>query len=150
GRDVFTRVLYAARVSLTVGLASVALGATLGTLLGLVGGYGARWSENLVMRAVDILMAFPGLLPGLLVLTVLGSGVDRLILAIAVALPPPSARVVHAATLSLKRRDFVEAARSAGASHARIVLRHILPNVMGETVVLAGVLTASAIRIEAS
>jgi peptide/nickel transport system permease protein len=99
---------------------------------------------------VDILMSFPSLLLGVAVLAVLGAGLDKLILAIGIVLAPPFARVVHAATLSVKSRDFVEAARCLGADQIRLVVRHILPSLVGETVVLAGVLTASAIRIEAS
>jgi peptide/nickel transport system permease protein len=150
GRDILARVLYAGRISLSVGIGAVMLGAGLGTALGLVAGYGGRWIESLFMRGVDMLMAFPSLLLGLVVLAVLGAGLQNMIVSIGVVLAPAFARVVHGATLSLKRREFVEAARSMGASHARIVIRHILPNVLGETLVLAGVLTASAIRIEAS
>lgn len=150
GRDIFARVLLAGRVSLVVGLGSVALGGVLGTLLGLVAGSSGRTVENLVMRAVDVLMAFPSLLLGLAVLAVLGAGLEKMILAIGVVLAPSFARVVHAATLSLQQREFVEAARSMGAGRGRIVVRHILPNLLGDTIVLASLLTASAIRIEAS
>lgn len=150
GRDVFARVLHAGRVSLAVGLGSVAVGGTLGTLVGLVAGYRGRRIESYLMRALDVVMAFPSLLLGLAVLTVLGAGVDKLIVSIGVVLAPPFARVVHATTLSLKNREFVEAARCLGAGPSRIVIRHILPSLLGETVVLASLLTASAIRIEAS
>jgi peptide/nickel transport system permease protein len=150
GRDVFARVLHAGRVSLTVGVGSVALGGALGTLLGLLAGYCGGWIEVLLMRAVDLLLSFPSLLLGLVVLAVLGAGLANMILAIGIVLAPPFARVVHSSTLSLKRREFVEAARCLGAARIRILARHILPNVVGETLVLAGVFTASAIRIEAS
>jgi peptide/nickel transport system permease protein len=150
GRDIFARVLYAGRVSLVVSLGSVALGGAIGTLLGLVAGFSGRWVENLLMRAVDVLMAFPSLLLGLSVLAVLGAGIEKMILAIGLVLAPPFARLVYGATLSLKAREFVEAARCLGADRSRIVVRHILPNLLGETVVLASLLTASAIRIEAS
>jgi len=150
GRDIFARLLYAGRISLTVGLGAAVLGGTLGTLLGLVAGYGGGHVENGLMRVVDILMSFPSLLLGLVVLAVLGAGLDKMILAIGIVLAPPFARVVHGATLSLKRREFVEAARCLGAPRLRIVFRHILPNVLGHSLVLGGVLTASAIRIEAS
>jgi peptide/nickel transport system permease protein len=150
GRDVFARVLQAGRISLVVGVGSVALGAGLGTLLGLVAGYGGRWADTTVMRVVDLLMAFPSLLLGMVVLTVLGAGFDRTILAIGVVLAPPFARVVHSRTLSLKQREFIDAARCLGAGPVRVLWHHILPNLSGEMAVLAGVLTASAIRIEAS
>jgi peptide/nickel transport system permease protein len=150
GRDIFTRVLYAGRISLTVGIGAVLLGAALGTTLGLLAGYCGRWIEGTFMRGVDVLMAFPSLLLGLVVLAVLGTGVDKMILSIGIVLAPPFARIVHGSTLSLKQQEFVDAARSLGAPHLRIIARHVLPNVIGETLVLAGVLTASAIRIEAS
>lgn len=150
GRDVLARLLFAGRVSLSVGVGSVLWGGTLGTLVGLVAAYRGGHLETLLMRGVDVLMSFPSLLLGLVVLAVLGAGLDRMILAIGIVLAPPFARVVHGACLSLKRREFVEAARCLGAAPARIVLRHLLPNVSDEVVVLAGVLTASAIRIEAS
>lgn len=150
GRDVLARVLHAGRVSLVVGLGSVALGGLLGTLLGLIAGYSRRWVENLVMRGVDILMAFPSLLLGLIVLAVLGAGIDKMIVAIGLVLAPPFARVVHGATLSLREREFVEAARCLGATTPGVLARHIVPNLAGETIVLASLLTASAIRTEAS
>lgn len=150
GRDIFARVLYAGRVSLLVGVGSVVLGGLLGTTLGLIAGYSGRWIENAVMRAVDVLMAFPSLLLGLTVLAVLGAGLDKMMVAIGLVLAPSFTRVVHGATLSLRGREFVEAARCLGASHGRIVGQHIVPNLLGETVVLASLLTASAIRTEAS
>jgi peptide/nickel transport system permease protein len=150
GRDVLARLLYAGRVSLAVGLASVVLGGGLGTLLGLAAGSSGRGLETLLMRLIDLLMAFPSLLTGLLVLALLGPGLDKLIASIAIVIVPPFARVVHATTLSLTQRDFVTAARALGAGQIRIVARHLLPNVLGEVLVLAGVSVATAIRIEAS
>jgi peptide/nickel transport system permease protein len=150
GRDILARVVYAGRISLVVGVASVALGGSLGVLLGLLAGYAGRWPESLLMRAVDVLMAFPSLLLGVAVLAVLGAGLEKMILAIGLVLAPPFARLVHAATLSLKQREFVMAARCLGAGNARVLARHVLPNLLGETVVLASLLVASAIRIEAS
>jgi hypothetical protein len=96
------------------------------------------------------MMAFPSLLLGLAVLAVLGAGLEKMLLAIGIVLAPPFARLVHGAALSLESRQFVQAARAIGAGDVRIVGRHILPNLLGETVVLASLLTASAIRIEAS
>ena len=150
GRDVLARILFAGRVSLAVGLCSVALGGVIGCAMGLVAGYAGGHVENAIMRIVDVLMAFPSLLLGLTVLAVLGSGLGKMILAIGLVLAPAFARVMHGAALALQRREFVEAARSAGASTPRILGIHILPNVLGEVVVLASLWTASAIRVEAN
>jgi peptide/nickel transport system permease protein len=150
GRDILSRVLYAARISLAVGIGAVAIGATLGTVIGLTAGYTRSWLESLLMRAVDVLMSFPSLLLGLLVLALLGAGLEKMIIAIGLVLASPFARVVHGTTLSLRSREFVDAARSVGAGRLRIMYRHILPNLLGEAIVLASLLTATAIRIEAS
>lgn len=150
GRDVFARVLYAGRISLLVGVCSVLLGGVVGSVMGLVAGYAGGKTENLIMRLVDTLMAFPTLLLGLLVLAVLGPGLFKMILAIGIMLSPAFARVMHGSALSLKKREFVEGARSIGASTPRILRLHILPNVLGEVVVLGSLWTASAIRIEAN
>ena len=150
GRDVLARILYAGRVSLLIGVLSVALGGSLGPLIGLVAGYSGGKLEGLLMRAVDVLMAFPSLLLGLTVLAVLGPGLEKVVLAIGLLLSPPFARVVHGATLALKGQEFISAARAVGAGHLRIMRLHILPNMVGEIVVLVSVWTASAIRVEAS
>ena len=150
GRDVLARLLYAGRVSLLVGVAAVALGGALGSVLGLVAGYTGHRVEQIIMRSVDVLMAFPSLLLGLTVLAVLGPGLGKMVLAIGLVLAPAFARVVHGAVLALARREFVEAARAVGGSQTRVLGRHVLPNVMGEVVVLGSLLTASAIRVEAN
>jgi peptide/nickel transport system permease protein len=150
GRDVLARILFAGRVSLLVGLGSVVLGGAIGCVMGLVAGYAGGYAENAIMRVVDVLMAFPSLLLGLTVLAVLGPGLGKMILAIGLVLAPAFARVMHGAALALQRREFVEAARSAGATTPRILGIHILPNVLGEIVVLASLWTASAIRVEAN
>jgi len=150
GRDVFARVLHAGRVSLLVGAGSVMLGGVLGSLMGLVAGYSGRKVENAIMRVVDTMMAFPSLLLGLIVLAVLGPGLLKMILAIGIVMSPAFARVVHGSALALREQEFVEAARSLGAGRRRILGRHILPNLLGEVVVLGSLWTASAIRIEAN
>jgi len=150
GRDVLARILYAGRVSLLVGVGAVALGGLTGTAMGLVAGYYGGRVESVLMRFVDILMAFPSLLLGLIVLAVLGPGLGKMIFAIGIVLSPPFARIAHGATLSLVRQEFVDAARAVGAGAWRIVVGHILRNILGELVVLCGLLAAGAIRIEAS
>ena len=150
GRDILARLLYAGHISLLVGLCSVLLGGTLGVTLGLIAGYSGGKVENLIMRLVDVLMAFPSLLLGITVLAVLGSGIEKMILAIGIMLSPAFARVVHGNTLSLKEREFVEAARCIGAGRLRILRLHILPNMLGDILVLGSLWTASAIRIEAN
>ncbi len=150
GRDVLARVLFAGRISLLVGVCAVLLGGVIGSTLGLMAGYAGGKIENVIMRFVDTLMAFPSLLLGMLVLAVLGPGLVKMILAIGLMLSPAFARVMHGSALSLKKREFVEGARSVGASTPRILGLHILPNVLGEVVVLGSLWTASAIRIEAN
>jgi peptide/nickel transport system permease protein len=150
GRDTWSRIIYGARVSLMVGIGSVLLGGALGTLGGLAAGYLGGKVENIFMRVVDILMAFPSLIMGLMVLAVLGAGLSKMILAIGIVLSPTFARVAHSVTLTIKENEYVEAARSLGASRFRIIRTHVLPNILGEMVVLASIWTATAIRVEAN
>jgi peptide/nickel transport system permease protein len=150
GRDILARLLYAGRVSLLVGVFSVLLGGSIGTVIGLLAGFIGGKVENLLMRLVDILMVFPSLLLGLVVLAVLGTGLFKMVLAIGIVLSPAFARVAHGSTLAIKQQEFVIAARSAGAGHIRIVFMHILRNILGEIVVLASIWTANAIRVEAN
>lgn len=150
GRDILSRVIYGARISLMVGVLSVLLGGTLGTAMGLVAGYRGGMVEAIIMRVVDTLLAFPDLITGLLVLAVLGAGLDKMILAIGIVISPSFARLAHGPTLALREKDFVDAARCIGVGDARMIARHILPNIMGELLVMASLYTASAIRIEAN
>jgi len=150
GRDTLSRIIYGTRVSLLVGICSVLLGGTLGTLIGLMAGYMGGKVENVLMRVVDVLMAFPSLIMGLMVLAVLGSGLFKMILAIGIVLSPNFARVAHGATLSVKENEYVMAARAIGAGQFRILRRHVLPNILGEVVVLSSIWTAIAIRVEAN
>ncbi|MEM7029556.1 MAG: ABC transporter permease [Chloroflexota bacterium] len=150
GRDIFTRIIYGARVSLMVGVLSVLLGGTIGTVMGVVAGFKGGRIEIVIMRIVDTLLAFPDLITGLLVLAVLGSGLDKLIFAIGIVISPRFARLAHGPTLALRERDFVNAAHSIGVGDIRMLSKHILPNVMSELLVMASLWTASAIRIEAN
>jgi peptide/nickel transport system permease protein len=149
GRDIFTRVLYGGHVSLQVGIFSVALGAVAGTLLGLVSGYFGNWWDILVMRLIDIMLAFPGILLALAIIAVLGRDLHNVMIAVGIASIPIYTRVVRGSTLSIKEYDFVLAARALGAPSWRIILRHILPNVMAPIIVVttngvAGAIIAGA------
>jgi peptide/nickel transport system permease protein len=150
GRDILSRIIYGARVSLMVGFLSVLMGGTLGTILGILAGYSGGKTEDTIMRSVDVLMAFPSLIMGLMVLAVLGAGIEKMIIAIGIMLAPAFVRVVHSSTLGIKENDFVMAARALGASRTRIIGAHILPNIIGEAIVLASIWTATAIRVEAN
>ena len=150
GRDVLSRIIYGARISLTVGILSVLLGMSVGTFLGLAAGYFRGWLEMAVMRIADVLMAFPTLVMGLLVMAILGTGLGKLIVAIGVVLAPRFARLAYGAAVSVRETEFVDAAHAIGASPWRILLRHLLANVFGEILVMGTLWTATAIRIEAN
>ncbi|GGF26680.1 diguanylate cyclase [Aliidongia dinghuensis] len=150
GRDVLSRVIWGARVSLFVGAVSTALSMVVGGAIGIVSGYlGGRFDQT-VMAVMDVLLSFPQLIMGLIIVALLGANLADLILAIAITAVPPFARVARGPTLSLKERDFIEAGRALGFSNARIMLVHILPNVLDELVVMGSLWLATAIRTEAS
>jgi peptide/nickel transport system permease protein len=150
GRDILSRVVYRTRIALQVGLYSVALGATLGTAIGVTAGYFGGKTDATLMRLTDVLLAFPDLITGLLVLAVLGPGLGKMIVAIRLTIAPRFARIAIGPTLALKGKEFVEAAHSLGVGDGRIMGRHILPNVAGDLLVFASLWTASVIRLEAS
>ena len=150
GRDILSRVIYGARIALLVGVFSVALGGALGTAIGVVAGYFGGKTESALMRLTDVMLAFPDLITGLLVLAVLGPGLEKMILAIGLTIAPRFARIAYGPTLSVKGKEYVEAARSIGVKDGRLLRVHILPNVGGDLLVYASLWTASAIRLEAS
>ena len=137
GRDILTRILYGGRVSLQVGIVSVAIGATLGTLLGLIAGYIGGWTDVLIMRFIDMMLAFPGILLALVIIAVLGRNLQNVMIAVGLSSIPVYTRVVRGSTLSVKQFDFIIAAGALGASSARIMARHILPNVLAPIIVVA-------------
>ncbi len=137
GRDILTRILYGGQVSLQVGIFSVALGATLGTLLGLLAGYAGGWVDTVIMRFIDMMLAFPGILLALVIIAVLGRNLQNVMIAVGLSSIPIYTRVVRGSTLSIKGYDFIVAAQALGGSAGRIMARHILPNVLAPIIVVA-------------
>jgi len=149
GRDLLSRLVHGARPSLFIGLAATLVGLGLGTLLGLLAGLSPHWLDNLLMRAVDVLLAFPDLLLALVIITLFGQGTTNLILAVGVASVPRYARLVRAQTLTIRHAGFVEAAVALGRRPVAVVLTHVLPNAVQPVLILAciglgGAITAAA------
>ena len=150
GRDVFSRVIYGLRTSLGVAFGSVALAVVAGVPIGLLAGYVGGSVDTLLMRSVDLLLAFPALLLAIVIVAILGAGEGVTILAVGVIFVPIMARVVRSAVVVVRGHPYVKGARARGASHLRVMATHIVPNVLPPTVVQASVLTGFAILIEAS
>jgi peptide/nickel transport system permease protein len=136
GRDVFSRVLYGGRYTLLSAAAAVLIAASAGVPLGLIAGYVRAWPAALIMRAMDVLLAFPGLLLALVIVTIAGQGAASVTIAIGIAFIPVFVRLVYGAALSARGNDYVLAARLIGCSPWRIVVRHILPNISGQIIVV--------------
>jgi peptide/nickel transport system permease protein len=150
GRDVFSRLLYAYRISLAVAAGAVGLALPTGGAIGLLAGYYGGLVDAVLMRPVEMLLAFPALLLGLTLISVLGPGTTVTILAIAIIYVPIFARVMRSSTQVVRQELYVSAARTRGASHRQIILRHVLPNAIGPVLVQATVLAGVAILVEAA
>jgi len=149
GRDILSRVIWGARVSLQVGLASVLFGFVIGVPLGIYAGYKGRKAEVAIMRGTDMLMAFPTLLLALIIVAALGGSLINEILAIGVALTPNFVRLARSLTLTIRETDYVMAARGIGAGQLRVMARHVFPNALYGLIVVATLYIATAIRTEA-
>lgn len=150
GRDLLSRVLYGIRMSMLVAVVSISVAALIGVTLGLISGFYGRRLDDLIMRMMDILYAFPDLLLALALIATFGTGFSSLVVAIAIGRIPGFARITRASVLSIRENEYVEAARTIGAGNIRIVLRHILPNGLAPIIVMTSVSLALAILVEAS
>jgi peptide/nickel transport system permease protein len=150
GRDVWSRIVHGARISLAVGIGSTALGSSIGVMIGLASGYLSGWVDLTFQRITDILQALPLLVLALVMTAALGPTLPNVIIAIAIPLVPTVARVIRANTLALRELPFIEAAKSIGMSETRIALRHVLPNTLAPLIVLATAQLGSTILTEAS
>jgi len=150
GRDVWARVVWGARITIPAGIEATALGLVLGAPFGMIAGYFGGWAGEIIMRATDVLLAFPSLVLALALAAFLGPGEGNAILAIGIVSAPAFVRVARASVLPLRSRDFVEAARSVGAGDGRILARHVVPNAWGAVGVLAFLTIGSSILAETS
>jgi peptide/nickel transport system permease protein len=145
GRDVLSRIIFGARISLTVGLIAVGIAGSVGTVVGLVSGFLGGLVDAITMRIIDVLMAFPGIILAILIMATLGASLVNVMIAVGISAIPWYARTVRGATLAVRENDYIFSARALGATPRHIMFRHVLPNVIGPVVVLATVGIAGAI-----
>jgi peptide/nickel transport system permease protein len=150
GRDVLSRIIFGARSSLLLGVISPFIAAVAGSILGVTAGYFGGLVDRIAGRLIDLLLAFPALLLGILIAAALGPGFWELVAALAVSFAPRFARIARASTLSVRTEPFIEAAVASGVCHPRIIVRHVVPNVAGPIVVVLTLWVATAIRLEAT
>jgi len=150
GRDVLSRIIYGSRTALTVGLGAAFIGATLGSLIGVASAYFGGRVDLVVQRVMDVFFAFPVIILALAVVAILGTGAGNVILAIATPMVPRCARVVRSSALTVREMPYVDAARASGYGHTRIILRHMLPNVMAPILIMGTAFLGEAILLEAS
>jgi peptide/nickel transport system permease protein len=150
GRDVLTRIIYGARTALLVGFAAAFIGATLGLVIGVASAYFGGWIDLVIQRIVDIFISFPLIILALAVVAALGTGTDRVILAILIPMIPRAARICRSGALAIREMPYVDAARAAGFQDGRIILRHMLPNVVAAYLIVLTSFLGQAILLEAT
>jgi peptide/nickel transport system permease protein len=150
GRDTLSRLIYGARISLVIGVVSTLAAMVIGTAIGMLAGWHGGRLDTVTMQAMDVLLAFPSLILGLILVAMLGPSMVNIIIAIALTSIPPFARIARAPTIAVKEREFVDAGRALGYSDTRILIVHILPNILPEILVMGSLWLANAIRTEAS
>lgn len=147
GRDILSRIMHGARISLLMGVVSVAIGLTIGSTIGVIAGYFGGRIETVLMRFIDALLAFPGVLLALVVIAALGPSLINVMIAVGVSAVPQYARLARASSLAVKERPFIEAARANGARAGGIIVRHLLPNIAGPLIVLSTLQIGTAILV---
>ena len=150
GRDVASRIIWGARISLWVGVLATLIAMLAGTIIGIAAGYFGGWFDRIVTMLTDVLLSFPQLVMGLLLVAVLGASLTNIIIAIAVTAVPAFIRLARGSTLAMKQRDFIDASRAMGFSDARIMFAHVAPNIMDELIVMGSLWLATAIRTEST
>jgi peptide/nickel transport system permease protein len=150
GRDILSRLLHGARISLVIGTSATAIALVVGSMIGIVAGWHGGRLDVIVMQSMDMLLAFPALILGLILVAMLGPSIGNIVIAIAITSIPSFARIARAPTIAIKEREFIDAGRSLGFSDMRLMTRHVLPNIFPEILVMGSLWLASAIRTEAS
>ena len=150
GRDTFSRIVYATRVSFFISVASIVISLIAGTGIGIIAGYKGGWIDVVVGELTNIFLAFPTIVLGILILVAIGSGMGNVIISLSIAFLPRFSRLARALTISVKEQPFIEAARAGGLSDIKIIIKHIVPNVISTSIVTAALWTATAIRAESA